>query len=67
MTRGLLATYDDPEALKDAARRMRGHGYSRLEAFSPFAVEGIDEALGAPPRRRACRSPCWWAGSSARP
>lgn len=46
MTYGLLATYDEPERLKEAAGRMRDLGYRRLEAFSPFAVEGIDEALG---------------------
>ena len=44
---GLLAEYDGPEELIDAARQATDEGYTRVEAFAPFAVIGIDEALKA--------------------
>ena len=42
----LLAEFETPEELIAAARHARAHGYSRLEAYSPFPVEGLAEALG---------------------
>jgi ActD protein len=42
----LVAEFDRPEALLDAVRRVRAKGFNRLEAFSPFPVEGLAEALG---------------------
>lgn len=49
---GLLAAFDEPDRLREAAGRMRDMGYRRLEAFSPYAVEGIDEALGRTAKTR---------------
>ncbi|HLA84796.1 MAG TPA: quinol:electron acceptor oxidoreductase subunit ActD [Thermoguttaceae bacterium] len=46
---GLLAEFDGPAALKQAAAELRGEGYSRFEAYSPFPVHGLYEAMG---RRR---------------
>lgn len=43
---GLMACYDTAEALLDAARRCRRTGYRKLDAYTPFPVEGLDEALG---------------------
>ena len=43
---GVLAEFATPEALAEAARRARAEGYSLLEAFSPFPVPGVKEALG---------------------
>jgi hypothetical protein len=43
---GLLAEFDDPTALVTAARATRDRGYTRLDAFSPFPVEGLAEAVG---------------------
>jgi mono/diheme cytochrome c family protein len=43
---GLLAEYKTPQALLDAARRVRDAGYSRWDTFSPFPVHGIDPAMG---------------------
>ncbi len=43
---GLLADYAHPEALLEAARAARAAGYRRLEAYSPFPVEGLEELLG---------------------
>lgn len=46
---GLLAEFATADALIDAARRAREAGYRKVEAYSPFAVEGLDEAVGAEP------------------
>jgi hypothetical protein len=43
---GLLAAFDDPEALLAAARRVREDGYRRVEAFTPFPVDGLAELVG---------------------
>jgi hypothetical protein len=43
---GLLAEFATPEALVDASRRTHEAGYTRIEAYSPFPVHGIDAALG---------------------
>jgi hypothetical protein len=42
---GLLAEFDSPETLLQAARRARTAGYRRLDAFTPFPVEGLAGAL----------------------
>jgi len=42
---GLLAEFGSPEALLKAAREARGAGYRRLDAFTPFPVEGLSLAL----------------------
>jgi mono/diheme cytochrome c family protein len=47
-TLGTLARFAGPDELVAAARDMRGKGYTKLEAYSPFPVLGIDEALAAP-------------------
>lgn len=46
----LMAEFAGADELLEAARRAREAGYLRLEAYAPFAVEGLDEALGL--RRR---------------
>jgi hypothetical protein len=43
---GMLAMFDSPEALQRAAARLRAGGYVALDAFTPFPVEGLAEALG---------------------
>lgn len=43
---GLLAEFPSAESLCAAARHVRTHGYTRAEAYSPFAVDGLDEVLG---------------------
>jgi hypothetical protein len=45
---GLLAEFDSPEALLEAARAARDAGYRRLDAFTPFPVEGLARVLRIP-------------------
>jgi hypothetical protein len=42
----LLGEFDDPNALLAATRQAHEAGYRRMDAFSPFPIEGLDEALG---------------------
>jgi hypothetical protein len=42
---GLLAEFDSPEALLEAARAARDAGYRHLDAFTPFPVEGLAPVL----------------------
>lgn len=43
---GLLAEFLTPEAVVEAARQAREAGYRQMEAYSPFPVDGLAEALG---------------------
>ena len=43
---GVMAVFESPEAIASAARRARADGYSRLDAFTPFPVAELKEALG---------------------
>jgi len=46
---GLLAEFPTPEALVSAAEQVREEGYRRIDAFTPFPVHGLDEALAIRP------------------
>jgi hypothetical protein len=48
---GLLAEFDDVTALVHAVRGARESGYRRIEAYTPYPVEEVWEALGAHDRR----------------
>ena len=43
---GLMAEFASPEALVAAAERAHREGYRRPDAYSPFPVEGLAEAIG---------------------
>jgi hypothetical protein len=50
---GLLAEFDSPEALLEAVRSVRKAGYRKLDAFTPFPVEGLAGILRIPRPRIA--------------
>jgi hypothetical protein len=50
-THGLLAEFETAEGLVEAARKTREAGYERIDAYSPFAVPGLDQALRLPKNR----------------
>jgi hypothetical protein len=43
---GLMAEFDSPTAVVAAARRVYGAGYRRINAYSPFPIEELSEAIG---------------------
>ena len=43
---GLLAEFDSPEALIAAASKVHHAGFRRIDAYAPFPVHGLPEALG---------------------
>jgi mono/diheme cytochrome c family protein len=46
---GIVAEFDSVDTLLVACRRVRDAGYTKTDAFTPFAVHGIDKALGIKP------------------
>ena len=45
-TYGVIAEFYDAQSLLDAANKTREAGYTRIEAYSPFPVHGLAEAVG---------------------
>jgi hypothetical protein len=45
---GVVGDFESPEDLLRAIRTLRTAGFTKLEAYSPFPIHGIDEALGEP-------------------
>ncbi len=43
---GVVAEFDSPESLLASARALRSDGYTKMDAFTPFPVHGLDKALG---------------------
>jgi Protein of unknown function (DUF3341) len=43
---GLIAEFKDDQALVDAARLARAAGYRNIEAYAPFSVDGLSDAIG---------------------
>ena len=43
---GLLAEFDTPTHLVEAAQLAREHGYRKMDAYTPFPIEELSEALG---------------------
>jgi hypothetical protein len=43
---GLLAEFQDTGSLIRAARRVHAEGYRRMDAYTPFPVHGLADALG---------------------
>ena len=53
---GLTAEFDSTAHLLQAARRIRDAGYKATDAFTPFPVHGLLEALGTRRSRLAAAS-----------
>jgi len=45
---GVIGDFDTPEDLMRAIRTVRTAGFTKLEAYTPFPIHGIDEAMGEP-------------------
>ncbi len=43
---GLMAEFDNPTALVEAANRARLQGYTQMDAYSPMPIPELDAALG---------------------
>jgi len=43
---GLLAEFHSPEELLAAARRAQEAGFNKMDAYTPFPIEGLAEAVG---------------------
>jgi hypothetical protein len=43
---GLMAEFDNPNALTEAAARTYAAGYRKMDAYSPFPIEPVWEAMG---------------------
>ena len=43
---GMMAEFDTPVALVEAAKRTYQAGYKRIDAYTPFPVEGLAEEIG---------------------
>lgn len=48
---GMVAEFRTPEGVLEAAERARKAGYRDMDAYTPYAVEGLHEALGDRPTR----------------
>ncbi len=45
-TYGLMAEFESTEDLLSAAQRTYAEGYRKMDAYTPFPVEGLAEAIG---------------------
>jgi hypothetical protein len=45
---GVMAEFDSAHQLLHAAEQVRDAGYQHMDAYAPFPVEGLTEALGLP-------------------
>lgn len=43
---GVLAEFDDPTSIVAAARRAYEAGYRKMDAYTPFPIEELSEAIG---------------------
>ncbi len=48
---GLMAEFHSPEALLHAAERAHRQGFKRMDAYTPFPIEGLAEAMDLHDRR----------------
>ncbi len=46
---GLMAEFDTPDAIMNAARRVHEAGYKWFDCHTPFPMHGLDKAMGVRP------------------
>ncbi len=44
--KGFFLVFSDPGKLLEAGKRLREKGIKRMDSFTPFALHGLEEALG---------------------
>jgi hypothetical protein len=47
---GIIAVFRTPDEITSAATRLRQSGYRTFEAYTPFAVEGLDRIIDPGPK-----------------
>ncbi len=60
---GLIAEFDSPAAVLNAAEKVRDAGYRRWDVFSPFPVHGLDKVMGLKNSRVGAFSLLFGAGA----
>jgi hypothetical protein len=48
---GLLAEFERPEELVQAATRAREAGYRKMDSYTPFPIHGLSDAMGFRPTK----------------
>ncbi|MBK6316951.1 MAG: DUF3341 domain-containing protein [Blastocatellia bacterium] len=48
-----MASFENADALVAAAGKAREAGYGKMDAYSPFPVEGLSDALDLAPSSRS--------------
>ena len=48
---GLMAEFETPEELLTAAEKVRDAGFKKADAYAPFPIHGLTEAMGFPKTR----------------
>jgi Protein of unknown function (DUF3341) len=46
-----IGSFESPDELLEAGRKIHGMGYTHLDAMTPFPVHGIEAAIGIPPSK----------------
>jgi hypothetical protein len=46
---GLIAEFEKPDELLAAVQKVREFGYRRIDAYAPYPLQGLSEALGLAP------------------
>ena len=46
---GLMAEFDSADALLAAAKKVRDAGFTKIDAYSPFPIHGMGDAIGMRP------------------
>jgi hypothetical protein len=49
MIHGVMAEFDNPSDLLEAADRARRAGYTAMDAYTPYPIEELNDALGLKP------------------